>query len=38
MAKKQLFEDAEALINGYGLSAKRGTRKVFFSWETAKKW
>ena len=29
MAKKQLFEDAEALINGYGLSAKRGTRKVF---------
>ncbi len=29
MAKKQLFEDAEALINGYGLSAKHGTRKVF---------
>lgn len=29
MARKQLYKDTEALINGYELNAKRGTRKVF---------
>ena len=29
MARKKLFDNAEALIKGYGLNARRGTRKVF---------
>ena len=29
MARKQLYDNAEALINGYRLNAPRGTRKVY---------